>query len=209
MPKQIRTNFSVTKNQILGVETETFTKDYERDFQLRENQITGETDLNRLRMLQKKLEVAGKNFSGEQNVTLCGFFLSIEMDEHIELARNFVEVIGCPAGKICLTLLHYHMTNQQVQLLKSNSFQEWRNKFFPVNCPTDLHDLGKYFHLPLIMNWVYDELLLNKSFVMSCEKNCDCLLLILVLFIRIKMSSKNGYNRNISSSSNQTLVFIM
>ena len=133
------------------------------ELRLRQNFTMGEADFNQFMRQSNQLAVAADNFLREQNLTpVLQSTLSNNMEEELKLVHNKIDVVVCPNGRICVTLLRYKADNPktsyaQVRLFGRKKEEEKFQQNVYVNYKFD-----EFVYLLDVMNSVYDKVIAHR-----------------------------------------------
>ena len=110
-----RISWSKNDSNYLGIELKVFKReDKNAEFRLRQNFSMGEADFNQFIRQRNQLVVAADNFLREQNLsTVLQSTLSKGMEEQLQLVHKVIDVVDCPNGRICVTLLRNKVDNPE------------------------------------------------------------------------------------------------
>ena len=150
--------FSWTKNEsnYSYIQLKVFKRgDKIAEFRLRQNFSMGEADFNQFLRQRNQLVVAADIFLREQNLSsVLQSTLSKDMDEQLEIVHKVIDVVDCPKGRICVTVLRYKLDNPetsyaQIRLFGRKKEEEKFQQIVYVN-----YRLDEFVYLLDVMNSV-------------------------------------------------------
>ena len=124
----------------------------------------GEADFNRFIRQRNQLVVAEDNFLREQNLSIVvQSTLSKDMEEQPKLVHKVIDVLDCPNGNSCVTLLRYKADNPETSYTQFRLFgrkmeEEKFQQIAYVN-----YRLDEFIYLLDVMNSVYVKVIANQT----------------------------------------------
>ena len=160
-----RLSWSKNDSNYLDVKLKIFKEDDNKEFRLVRNLKIGEADFNQFMQLRNQLVNAAENIAREENLTPVLIpKMSKDMDEHLKLAHEEVDVVDRLNRKVCVTLLGYNVDKPgssyaQVQLFARKKEDEKFQQVVDV-----VYKLEELIYLLDVMNSVYDKVITNQPF---------------------------------------------
>ena len=120
----VRVSWSKNDSNYLDSKLKVFKReDKKADFQLRQNFTIGEADFNQFFRQRNQLVLAADNFLKEQSLpSVLQTTLSKDIEGQLKLVHKVIDVVDCPNGKICVTLLRYKVDNPETSYAQVRLF---------------------------------------------------------------------------------------
>ena len=84
------------------------------------------------------------------------------MEEQLKLVHKVIDVVDCPKGRICVTLLRYKADNPDTTYAQVRLFgRKTEEEKFQQNVYVS-YKLEKFVYLLVAMNSVYDKVIANQ-----------------------------------------------
>ena len=142
----------------MDVKLKDIEKNDNKEFRLQQNLSVEESDFNQFLRVRNQMVIVAQNFGREQKISPLQIpALSKDIDQQPKLPHGVVDILDCPKGKLCATMLHYNVDKPeisfaQVQFFARKEEEERLQQIVYVN-----YKLDDFIYLLDVMKFVFDK----------------------------------------------------